>query len=238
MLRLGALAALHLVFVASASAQSVYPGTSAPPPPPPIVEKLGPSTYNVAGMRVDTAKRELSVPGIINDVTVLEFVANTKGGYKAYESAITLETNAISFNVAMLLLGVDPNHGRPSTMQFDRSPPQGDPVDIFVNWTEGGRTRNVRIEELLFDQRTKKTVPKGPWVYTGSTTVDTPDGPRFMAEVDGVLIGLMHGPQAVIDSPRSDVIDGFGAVMLNTSLGLRAGSTVTVVVKALKPGRK
>src|SRR3989338_9272284 len=150
-------------------------------------------------MRVDTAKREVTIPGSLNPVTTLEFVANTKFGYKAYESAITLETNAVSFNAAMLLIGLDPARARPSVMQFDLTPPQGDPVEINVEFQVNGTTRRVKVEELLYDQRTKKTVREGPWVYTGSTFVDTGDGSgkKFLAELDGVLIGFMHGPQAV-----------------------------------------
>ena len=44
----------------------------------------------------------------MNDVEMLEFVANTINGAKAYESALTLQTDAISFNAALLLIGLDP----------------------------------------------------------------------------------------------------------------------------------
>jgi hypothetical protein len=223
---------------------AAMPSPQLPPAPPPRtatlpdkpapIEKLGPTTFRVGKMRVDTARRELVVPGTINQASTLEFVANTTDGAKAYESAITLETNAISFNAALLLLGLDPSRSRPSRMQFDTTPPEGDPVDIEVEWRDGGRTRRVKIEELLFDQRAKKTVAPGPWVYAASTFIEVGGGQRaYLAELDGVLIGLMHGPQAVIDNPRNDTVGGYGSIILNPRLGLKEHTPVSVTIKAL-----
>jgi hypothetical protein len=207
------------------------PPTTMPAPAP--VEKTGDNTYRIGEMQLDTRKKELVVPGSVNDVAVLEFVANTLGGFKAYESALTLNTNAVSFNAALLVLGVDPAHSRAPEMQFDPKPPQGDPVELTVSWTDGRRTRRVPVEELIYDQRTKKTLKEGPWVYTGSTLYKTESGPMFMAETDGVLIGFMHGPQAVIDNPRDDARNGFGMIVLNPNLGLKPGTAITLTVKVL-----
>lgn len=211
-------------------------GFNAPPttmPSPAAVEKTGDTTYRIGEMHLDVKKKELVVPGSVNDVAVLEFVANTRGGFKAYESAVTLNTNAVSFNAAMLLLGVDPARSRPSEYQFDLKAPQGDPVQVTVSWQDGGRTRTVPVEELLYDQRSKKTLKQGPWVYTGSSFFNTGTGQMFLAESDGVLIGFMHGPQAIIDNPRDDARDGFGSIVLNPNLGLKPATPITLTVKVL-----
>jgi hypothetical protein len=202
-------------------------------PAPAAVEKTGESTYRIGEMQLDTKKKELVVPGTVNDVAVLEFIANTLGGFKAYESALTLNTNAVSFNAALLVLGVDPSRSRAPEFQFDPKPPQGDPVEISVSWNDGRRARTVPIEELIYDQRSKTTLRKGPWVYTGSTLIKNENGPMFLAEMDGVLIGFMHGPQAVIDNPRDDARNGFGMIVLNPNLGLKPGMAITVTVKVL-----
>lgn len=231
------LIALFVLGASSASQQPqlVPPVPELPSSKPAAVEKLNATTYRVGQMRVDTAKREVTTSGTLNEVTTLEFVANTKNGYKAYETAVTLDTNAISFNAALLLIGLDPARARPAAMQFDRTPPQGDPVELFIEWQVNGKPHRVRVEELLYDQRTKTTLREGPWVYTGSTFVDTGDGQgkKYLADMDGVLIGFMHGPQAVIDNPRNDAVDGFGAIVMNPDLGATAGTAVTLIVKAL-----
>jgi hypothetical protein len=202
-------------------------------PQPPVL-KIGPDQYQIGPfIRVDTSKREVSVGARFNEgVEVLEFVANTRNGAKAYESALTLHTDAISFNAALLLIGLDPARGKPSKQQFDREPPRGDPVEIIVE-AALPVPKQFKIEELLFDNRTKTTIPAGPWVYTGSTMVDTGFGPKYLAEIDGVIIGLMHGPQAIIDNPRNDAVAGYGSIVLNPKLGIQPGSPATLTVKAL-----
>jgi hypothetical protein len=204
-----------------------------PAPKPPAVERLGPTLYRLGAVHVDTTKREVRVAATLNDVSVLEFVANTKGGAKAYESALTVDTDAITFNAALLMIGLDPARGKPSKLQFDQTPPEGDPVEIIVEFKHPKGPRQMKIEELLYDQRTKSTLPPGPWVYTGSTFIDTGFGRRYLADLDGVLIGLMHGPQAIIDNPRSDAVTGFGSIVLTPHLGFSPGTPSTLTVKAL-----
>lgn len=200
-------------------------------PKPAPIEKLGPTSYRVGQLRIDTAKREVVAAGEINDVSTLEFVANTKNGSKAYESLMTIDTNAINFNAAMLLIGLDPARARVPKMHFDPEPPKGDPVEL---WVESGMpARRGRIETLLFDKRTNTTLSDGPWVYTGSVFVDGPFGQRYLAEMNGVLIGFVHSPAPIIENPRPGAVNAYGAVVLNPKLGLAAGSPVTLIVKAL-----
>jgi hypothetical protein len=223
---------LALCVVAAAEAQqpSTPPGPTTPKAA--AITKLSATTFRIGEMTIDTAAGTLSVPGIVNEVTTLEFVANTLNGPKAYESALTLNTNAVSFNAALLLLGLDPARSKPSTQQFDPAAPEGDPVEVSLTWSEGGKPRTVAIEELLLDDQKKQTLLKGPWVYTGSQFADA-EHRFYMAEQDGVLIGFMHGPQSIIDNPRADALGRFGFFVINPQLGLKTGAPVTVIVKSL-----
>jgi hypothetical protein len=162
-------------------------------------------------------------------VQVLEFVANTKGGWKAYESAIEMDTNAVNFNAACLLIGLDPSAAVPATRQFDSQAPQGDPVEMFVEWNEGGRTRRIRAEELLYNHVTKQTVTEGPWVYTGSRFVQ---GNRYLAEVEGTLIGFMHTVAPIIENPRP-LAGQWGEIGINPALALKPGTQIRLIVRAL-----
>lgn len=239
------LTAIALLIYSGVAAQQQPPPQMKLPKVPPVynppttmtapapVEKLGGDSYRIGEMHLDTKKKELVVPGTLNDVPVLEFIANTVGGFKAYESAMTLNTNAVSFNAALLVMGLDPAHSRPAQVQFDSRAPEGDPVELTVTWNDGGRTRTVPIEELLYDHRTKTTLKAGPWVYTGSTFYKGANGPIYLAETDGVLIGFMHGPQSIIDNPRDDARDGFGAIVLNPNLPIKPGAALTLTIKAL-----
>jgi hypothetical protein len=197
------------------------------------VEKIRNGVFRIGKIEIDTLKHELRVPASINpNVTTLEFVANAIRGQKAYESAMTIDADAIQFNTAMLLLGVDPAHARVPRYHFDTMPPAGDPLELFVEWTSGGAKR-IRVEQLLYDERAKTTLREGPWVYTGSTTVNG----NFMAEMDGVLIGFVHSPSPIIENPRPGASGAYGSVVFNTGLGLAAGAKVTLVVQSLQAGR-
>lgn len=180
---------------------------------------------------VDVKAREVRVPGRINKVDVLEFIANTQGGMKAYESAFTVETNAVSFNTALLLIGLDKARSRVPTMHFDPVPPEGDPVELWFEVAGAAPGKRRRVEDMLFDQRSKTTLPVGPWVYTGSTILS--DG-RYVAEVDGVLIGFVHSPAPIIENPRAGAVDAYGSFVMNPKLGLPPLTPITLIVRALE----
>ncbi|MCC7185733.1 MAG: hypothetical protein IT185_05800 [Acidobacteria bacterium] len=206
------------------------PAAQVPAPQPrPKVERLGPTLVGVGTIRVDTAAKELRIPGRMNRVITLEFIANTPQGLKEYESAITLETDAVTLNTALLLLGLDPSRARVPTQHLDPVPAAGDPVSITVEWKGLQGLRRIPAEELLWNVVTKSTVPGGPFVYTGSTLT----GGRLLADADGVLIGFIHSPAPLIDSPRPIPARNYGDIILNPNLDLPSGTAVTLVVRAL-----
>lgn len=205
-----------------------------PAPAPSPAERIGPNLVRIGNVLADTAKKELSVSGFVNEVGTLEFLANTKGGWKAYESALELDTNAVNFNVACLLIGLDTTGAVVARFQFDPEPPQGHPVEIFVEWEEAGKARRIRGEELVYNRVTKQTLSEGPWVYTGSIFRGAN---QYLAETEGTLVGFMHTTAPIIESPRPNV-GAWGDSVINPELNLKAGTPVKLIVRALpRPGR-
>ena len=198
------------------------------------VEKIGDGKYRIGAMQVDTVKREVTVPAGINPVENVEFTASARNGVKSYETLLILNTDAVEFNTALLLIGLDPARGKPSKMQFDKDTPEGDAVELFVDMADGQR---LRVEELLYDKGLKQPLASGPWVYTGSTFIPGMNGPRYLAEIDGVLVGLMHGPSAIIENPRNDQVARFGNIIPNPKF-VKTQTYASFVVRALPlPGR-
>lgn len=225
----GALAPFLVVMVSASTVQGPPQAKQ-----PPRVERLGPTLVGVGAVRVDTAARELTVPGRVNRVTTLEFIANTPQGLKEYESAITVDADAVTLNTALLLLGLDPGRARVPTQHLDPVPPAGDPVSVMIEWRSPQGMRRISIDELLWNVVTRSTPPGGPWVYTGSTMADG----RLLADADGVLIGFVHSPAPLIDNPRPVPARNYGDIILNPNLGLLGGMPVTLVVRALdRPGK-
>lgn len=193
------------------------------------VERLGPSLFRVGNIRVDTAKREISVTGHMNaDVRVLEFAANARAGLKAYETAMTLDTDAINFNLALVLIGLDRKNARPAQRHFDPATVEGDPVAVTVEYNTPNGTERGPIELLLVDKESGAPVQKGEWVYTGSVLF--PDG-RYAAEVDGVLIGFAHTPSSIIESVKGIAVGRYGTIAPNPKIP--PTTPITVRVSAL-----
>ena len=239
-----------LTSAASSAAQTppaVAPTPSAPPIPPVYVErkpptapskveKVSPTQVRVGAVRVDLAAREVSVDGLVNDVPQLEFLVNTKNGYKSYESAIEAECNGIDFNLALILVGLDRDRARNQPrFHFDPLPPQGDAVEIWVSWKTPAGPKRVPASDLLYNWQSREVLAASNWVYTGSQFF--PGTRAFLADVDGVLIGFVHTPAPLIE--RAETVPGqFGNIRLNPNLGLTAGTPVTVTVRALTPPKK
>lgn len=199
-------------------------------PPSPKVEKLGNGLYRIGAIRVDTGKREIAVPGKVNEVMILEFVANTRDGMKAYESALTLDTDAFEFNAALLLIGLDKSRSVAPSIHFDPKPPVGDEVTLHIEWTRNSTPTRTPVEELLFDKDKDQPIPPSSWVYTGSGFLD--DG-RYLAEVDGALIGFVHSPSPIIEQVGGAGVSRFGRIVMNPRLGLDRDTPVVLMVKAV-----
>ena len=220
---------------AQAPAQNPPPGQQQSPAKPQApVQRLGPNLLRIGNVQIDTAKREVSVAGVVNEVSTLEFLANTKGGAKAYESAFELDTNAINFNLALILIGLDPARSVVPKRKFDPDPPQGDPLQISIEWDENGTRRKLPAEKFVYNKDTKQTITEGPWVYTGSVFSEADN--VFFAEIDGTIIGFMHTPSPLIENPRP-ILGAYGAAILNPTLNLKAGTAITLTVRAISAAK-
>ena len=117
----------------------------------------------------------------------LEFIVATKAGSKAYESAIEADTNAVNFNVALLLTGLDPlAHVCPVRSSTRCRQPatrwRSGSMGRRGRWPAAGTGRAARHQRAE-----KRTMPEGGRVYTGARNV-------VLTEADGVLIGFVHSP--------------------------------------------
>lgn len=221
---IGVLCGWALLFSPAAQAQNA-------PAPPPAVERLGDKLFRIGQIRVDVAKRELTVSGMVNpDVRALEFIANPKDGHKAYESALSLDTNAVTFNAALLMIGLDPKNARNApTRHFDPATPEGDVVEIWFE-CQNAACAKTPAERLMYDQQKNEVLSGGAWVYTGSGFF--PDG-GYMADVQGVLIGFVHEPASIIEYTGKGALNRFGFIVPNPMLGLEARTPIVLTIHAV-----
>lgn len=199
---------------------------------PPTIERIGDNLYRLGALRVDTGRKEISVPGTVNrDVTTLEFIANARAGVKAYETALTLDTDALTFNTALILIGLNKSRSRNMpTAHFDPAIPEGDEVEVSIE-CPGRECQRMPAERLMFDKTTNAAVPSGTWVYTGSAFLS--DG-RYLAQMDGTLVSFVHDPASIIEFATGAGLNKYGSIVLNTGAGLAPGTPVVLTVKAVR----
>ena len=193
----------------------------------PAVEDLGGGKYRIGAINIDKVKRLIKVPGVMlpyEDGKAIEFLATTKHGYKSYESVLMLETNAFEFNLACILIGLDSGKSQSAEYHFDPRPVKGDPVSIKVSWLNNGKLVEYDVVELLKIGETKPVKPS-VWSYTGSMFID---GDRYLAQMDGVLIGLVHDPASIIEHREGLGLGHWGGVAIDPGRAPLSGQEISV----------
>lgn len=193
------------------------------------VEDLGDGKYRIGKIELDKEAGWFEVPGrIIEQDSIdapIEFLAVSKGGMKSYEAVIELDTTAIAFNTACILLGLDDEDATYPKYHFDPAEVKGDPVSLSLVLGTGEERRERPLLDLI---RADGAPASGGWVYTGSQF--TTDG-RYLAEDFGTLIGVVHDPDSIIQHREGLGLGDYGAVVVNPDLQLGPGSDVAVRVE-------
>lgn len=198
----------------------------------PSVQELGGEKFRIGAITVDRAKRLITVPGRMlpyEEVKPIEFIATMKQGYKSYESVLALDANAFEFNLACILIGLDADKASKVTYHFDPEPVEGDEVSIRVGWREDGQWVEKDAVELLKLGQEKPTSPS-VWVYTGSRFIE---GDRYLAQMDGVLIGLIHDPASIIEHREGIGLGNWGSVIVDPELAPAGGQEIRLRVQGL-----
>lgn len=126
----------------------------------------------------------------------MEYIVVHKTG-KTHESILRTETQPRDIQVAALLLGtqlVMTNFFGPD----GKGSPPGDKVSISVSWTNNGANIKRPAEDLVMNKETKKSLPRGEWIYNGSNFSEG----SFTAQRDGSIISIHIDPDALINNPR------------------------------------
>ncbi len=196
-------------------------------PPKPKIEKLADGKVRIGVMTLDPAKRQITMPGAIatweRNIEVL--IASPRG--RGYESLLVAPVRPFHFQVALLALGLNP--GKPAEVVGSNKAPSGDPVVVYVDY-EDPKThakKHVRVEELLFDEQTKKPMKEHFWVFVGSRLFDG----RYMGDVLGDLIVTMHHPDAIMDN---SLVEGTNDYIYNVNDKVcpKPGTLVTITIQA------
>lgn len=198
----------------------------------PNVQELGEEKFRIGAITVDRAKRVITVPGRMlpyEGGKAIEFFATMKQGFKAYESVVTLDANAFEFNLACILIGLDADRASEVSYHFDPEPVEGDRVSIRVSWQVGDQRIERDAVELIKLGEEKPASPAA-WVYTGSGFIE---GDRYLAQMDGVLIGLIHDPASIIEHREGLGLGNWGSVVIDPEIAPAGGQEIQLRVQGL-----
>ncbi len=199
------------------------------PPKERKLKNLDDGRIQLGNIIVDREKKEVIVKGRVNmNKGVIEYIACTKGGNKSYESILEMETDAKTFNLSMIFLGLDPTKGKACAFHFDPNPPQGDSVEISIRWNSDEGEKTIMAHELIHDMKTDKTFPASHWIYTGSVFLRNR---VYLADRAGVLVGFVHDPAPVIECSQPISQDSFGSLVVNSAILPEVGTKIQMIIK-------
>jgi hypothetical protein len=181
-----------------------------PSPLAPTMREVAPGIYEVGKVRLDQKAITVTFPGSVNMTQgLLEYLIVTPEG-STHESLLVTDVPPTDLQFSMLLLGA--KGSGPANLGPDAAPPpqidakylksaprlKGDTVSIRVRWKAGNDEKTSPVEDWLYNEQTKKTAERGPWVYNGSMFSNG----HFLAQIEGAIGALVTNPAALINNPR------------------------------------
>lgn len=137
----------------------------------------------------------------------LEYVLVNQAG-NAHESLLATDTQPSELNVALLALGVQPGRNASWTPRdppptrdemlagaqaYDVQVPEGDGFLMYLAWKENGELFFFRLEDLIRNLQSGRSLRRHSWVYLGSRSVPSREDPKrelYVADLEGNLINL------------------------------------------------
>jgi len=154
------------------------------------------------GIELDLAAGLVSIPAeILIREDLLEYVLVGPRG-QTHESLLSTSVVPSVLNTALLALGVEPGtnarweetgvedeRGRPEHVAI---PPSGDGFLLYVAWREDGEVYLFRLEDLVSNLATGRSLVRHRWVFLGSRFASVRPGeePTFVADAQHNLVNL------------------------------------------------
>jgi hypothetical protein len=203
----GTCAAFALDGQESPSAAAAPARQDSKPIPKDVARKLEES-FEKKGIRLDLEHRLCAIPVRVDirDDLLEYLLVNPRGA--AHESLFVTDVVPSVLQTALLALGVE--HGTNATWKerkppptaeelragvapYTVEPPQGDGFYLYAAWREKGESYFYRVEDLLRDLETGRSMRRHRWVHLGSRWVrvhkDSKDE-TFMADLEGNLVNI------------------------------------------------
>ncbi len=175
------------------------------------LKETAPGVYDLNGIQITAATRELRVPcSILHQKLPIEYALCHETGEKVHETILQTTVKPIQLQLALLLANyqpgtqglldkLDPKEERPYKAA-DTVPqkPGANRLAIHCEWQEAdGKLKKVPLSDFIQNIDTRKTPPDlDTWIFNGSLIDET----GFVAEITGSIISTYVDRTAVINS--------------------------------------
>ncbi len=148
----------------------------------------------LGSLRVDGEAKTVMATGWVNQIEGLVEVMACGPKGKVHESIFVLSLNPLDLQAALLLVNLQ--QGTPVPADGE-TPPNGDPIDVFVEWKVDGEMQRARAESFLWNRLENRAVPETHWVFNGSVM----EHGEFMALAEESLVVTYWDPYAIVNIP-------------------------------------
>lgn len=175
-----------------------------------LVKKISPGVFDLNGIQITAATRELRIPcDILHQKLPIEYALCHETGEKVHETVLETKVRPIQIQLALLLanyqpgtLGIleklDPKVERPyKDKDTEPKTPGANRLAIHVEWKDGDKTKKVPLSDFIQNIETRKTPSDlDTWIFNGSFI----DEGGFAAETTGSIISTYVDRGAMINS--------------------------------------
>jgi hypothetical protein len=192
---------------------------------PPPIKTITQGVYEIGGIRILKNEKQVEFSCKVNmEKGLLEYLIVGVTG-KLHESLLRTDAEPYCLHIALLLIGLEGTNN-PLSQQGDPRKPEGEPVDIWVQWNDGDQVKRARIEEWVTSKQDGNSMQQVQWIFTGSIVRDG----VFIAQVEKSIVAVFHDPAALIDNPLPE--GGSDEVwFVNEGKIPSVGTDVTVIIQ-------
>jgi hypothetical protein len=170
----------------------------------PSIKAIAPGVLELERIVLDTNKKEVRFPAVVNQVTQLIEYAIVHENGKTHESL--LRTDISPFRLQTLLILANANKYVERLPEFNsdgREVPPSTPrpkhrIQIFVKdlRPEAKDASPIPLSSWIHNAETGKSMHGEPWMYTGSRIFDG----KYVAELEGDIVAVFLNSNAMFNS--------------------------------------
>lgn len=192
------------------------------------IQRLPDGRVKIGHVEVDPKRRALRADGRVNmREGMVEVLACTPYG-KTHESVLVLNAQPLHFQLGLLLLGFRAGRNPAVKAENDRRP-EGDQVEVWIEWQRDGKPVKVRAESLVQNVTTDRPMANTGWVFLGSRIHEG----KLVADLEGNIITTYHDPFAILENPLPSVVND-ELLTANAAVVPPVGTAVRLTVLKMK----